>query len=157
MSIAQNYIGIKGNITFRRAVTGLIEPTPDMCQPLLFVITRVFPNKHKNWWNMGLVNRPLWWSIHWSIHWLVHPSTHPSLITRRMQLITIGLVTLLAGILAQIERWVYLKAHMSVWFVIKMYFVRFKVYLLNPLRQSVPFLRQNCVKIAVLAAWFVYW
>ena len=37
-------MGIKGNITFRQAVTGLIEPTPDMCQPLLFVITR-FPQQ----------------------------------------------------------------------------------------------------------------
>ena len=31
---------------FRRAVTGMIHPTPDIYQPLLFVLTRIFPNQH---------------------------------------------------------------------------------------------------------------
>ena len=46
MSISKNYIEIKGNITFWRAVTGMIQPTPDMYQPLLIAITCIFPNKH---------------------------------------------------------------------------------------------------------------
>ena len=33
-------------ITFRRAVTGMIQPTPDMYRFLLFVVTRIFPNEH---------------------------------------------------------------------------------------------------------------
>ena len=46
MSLAKNYIEINGNTFFSRAVTGMIQPIPDMYQPSLFVIKRIFPYKH---------------------------------------------------------------------------------------------------------------
>ena len=50
------YIEINGITSFMRAETGMIQPIPDICQPLLFVITRHFPYKHHHTQNTHAYN-----------------------------------------------------------------------------------------------------